>query len=82
MKTLHNIWELTQLSNHTLKEIGFELDLHLYGECPINYNYMNKTELVGSICNTLFEEGCDDETTMIDYLLELVKECKITLTNH
>tara|TARA_Y100000033_G_scaffold6610_1_gene5495 strand:+ start:3142 stop:3273 length:132 start_codon:yes stop_codon:yes gene_type:complete len=43
---------------------------------------MNKTELVGSICNTLFEEGCDDETTMIDYLLELVKECKITLTNH
>ncbi len=82
MKTLHNIWELTQLTNHNLKEICFELDYMLYSECNMNYNPMNKTELVGSLYNTLLEEGCEDETTMIDYLLELVKEGKITLTNH
>ena len=82
MNTLHNIWELTQLTNHNLKEICFELDYMLYSECNMNYNPMNKTELVGSLYNTLLEEGCEDETTMIDYLLELVKEGKITLTNH
>lgn len=82
MKTLHNIWELTQLTNHNLKEICFELDYMFYSECNMNYNPMNKTELVGSLYNTLLEEGCEDETTMIDYLLELVKEGKITLTNH
>jgi len=82
MKTLHNIWDLEQLTNHTLKEIAFELDYILYSECNINYNPMNKADLVGSIHMTLLEEGKTDMTDMIDYLIELVKDGRMELTNH
>ena len=82
MKTLHNIWDLEQLTNHNLKEIAFELDYILFSECVMNYNPMNKIELVSSIYNTLLGENLDDMTDMIDYLIELVKDEQMTLTNH
>tara|TARA_R110002050_G_scaffold139979_1_gene264587 strand:+ start:3963 stop:4211 length:249 start_codon:yes stop_codon:yes gene_type:complete len=82
MKTLHNIWDLEQLTNHTLKEIAFELDYILYSECTMNYNPMTKADLVGSIHMTLLEEGKNDMTEMIDYLIELVKDGRLELTNH
>jgi hypothetical protein len=82
MKTLHNIWDLEQLTNHTLKEIAYELDYILYSECHMNYNPMNKTDLVCSIYTTLLEEGKNDMTEMLDYLIELVKDGRLELTNH
>tara|TARA_R110002153_G_scaffold131800_4_gene280780 strand:+ start:1098 stop:1349 length:252 start_codon:yes stop_codon:yes gene_type:complete len=83
MKTLNNIWDLEQLPNYTLKEIAFELDFFLTTENVLNYNPMNKTDLVCSIYTTL-EEGrlATNMTEMIDYLIGLVKEEKITITNH
>ena len=83
MKTLNNIWDLEQLPNYTLKEIAFELDFFLTTENVLNYNPMNKTDLVCSIYTTL-EEGrlATNMTEMIDYLIGLVKEEKITITNN
>ena len=82
MKTLHNIWDLEQLSNQNLKEIAFQLDLILTSENTINYNYYNKTELVSSIYTTLIDECGEDMTEMIDYLYRLVKDGSMELTNH
>ena len=82
MKTLNNIWDLEQLTNHNLKEIAFELDYSLYSENTVDYNNKNKADLVGAIHNTLLNEGLSDMTEMIDHLIELVKEERITLTNH
>tara|TARA_R110000803_G_scaffold73400_1_gene137238 strand:+ start:294 stop:542 length:249 start_codon:yes stop_codon:yes gene_type:complete len=82
MKTLHNIWDLEQLSNYTLREIAFELDLHLYGIEGGNYNSLNKSKLVGVIYNELRYNHLTDMTEMIDYLIGLVKEEKITLESH
>jgi hypothetical protein len=82
MKTLHNIWDLEQLSNHNLKEICFELDYILYSECVMNYNPMNKTDLVSGIYTTLLNNGLSDMTEMIDYLIGLVKDGRMELTNH
>ncbi len=79
MKTLHNIWDLEQLTNHNLKEIAFELDLILTSENTINYNYYNKTDLVSSIYTTLIDECGED---MIDYLIRLVRDGRMELTNH
>lgn len=82
MKTLHNIWDLEQLSNHNLKEIAFQIDRILTSENTINYNYYNKTDLVCSIYTTLTDECGEDMTEMIDYLIRLVKDGSIELTNH
>ena len=48
----------------------------------MNYNPMNKIDLVSSIYNTLLGENLSDMTDMIDYLIELVKDEQMTLTNH
>ena len=82
MKTLHNIWDLEQLTNHNLKEIAFQLDRILTSENTMNYNYMNKTDLVSSIYTTLIDECGEDMTEMIDYLYRLVKDGRMELTNH
>jgi hypothetical protein len=82
MKTLHNIWDLKQLANNTLVEISFELDKLYYGQYEVNYRAFNKASLVDNIYNELLEEGKADMTDMIDYLIELVKDGKITLPNH
>lgn len=82
MKTLQNIYELQQLTNHNLKEISFELDRFLTSENTIDYNYSNKTELVSGIYATLETEGIKEETEMIDYLIGLVREGSIELENH
>jgi len=82
MKTLHNIWDLDQLTNNTLVEISFELDKLYYGQYEVNYRSYNKSSLVDNIYNELLEEGKSDMTDMIDYLIELVKDDKITLPNH
>ena len=37
MKTLHNIWDLEQLTNNTLIEISYELDKLHYGQYDVNY---------------------------------------------
>jgi len=82
MKTLQNIYELQQLSNHNLKEISFELDRLLTSENTIDYNYSNKTDLVCGIYTSLESEGIDDETDMIDYLIGLVRDGSMELENH
>tara|TARA_R110002072_G_scaffold301472_1_gene481282 strand:+ start:945 stop:1217 length:273 start_codon:yes stop_codon:yes gene_type:complete len=90
MKDLHNIWELAQLPNNTLKEICFELDYFLLSENTINYNSYNKTKLCSNIVdmlfldeNVLFEgEMIQDEGDAICYLEHLVKIDAIELTNH
>jgi len=90
MKTLHNIWELQQLSNNTLKEICFALDYYLSSECTINYNSYNKIKLCSNIVDTLFLdkdvlfEGkmIEHEGEAICYLEHLVKIGAIELTNH
>jgi len=82
MKTLYNIWDLEQLSNHNLKEIAFQIDKILTSENTINYNYYNKADLVGSIYTTLIDECGEDMTEMIDYLIRLVKDGSMELTNH
>ncbi len=82
MKTLHNIWELEQLSNYTLKQICFDLDYILYSENEVNYNYCNKAELVGNIASELSNIGISCSAEQIDYLLKLVKEGDMELENH
>jgi len=83
MKTLHNIWDLEQLTNNTLIEISFELDKIYHGQYEINYRYFTKADLIDNICNELENNGVNyDMTDMIDYLIELVKDGKITLPNH